>query len=213
MTNGVICVALERDVWIGSLHPHIERIMQNRFAKKWDLDNPALRSSCCSQHDAAVLHVHRRSIQPALRCSSGARGWLSMTTDRPITPRPEHQLPIDAVKIGFYVRSQHPVVAPTALTSLAHGVDRRFAGSVAIGVGMKHRLETRPVSGSAAASWRPVSNRWNAQRARTTAIHPSCRTHRTGGGRVALCTTAGSRARRGCSKNLASKCAIDCPST
>src|ERR1039458_1946164 len=56
--------------------------------------------------------------------------------------RLEHQLPINAAEIGFYVEIEHPVVAPTALTILAHGIDRRFAGPVAIGVGMEHRLQT-----------------------------------------------------------------------
>src|SRR5207253_3990086 len=61
-----------------------------------------------------------------------------MTTDRR-----EHQLPINAVEVGFYVEIEHPVVAPTALTSLAHGIDRRFAGPVTIGVSMEYRLQTR----------------------------------------------------------------------
>jgi hypothetical protein len=60
-----------------------------------------------------------------------------------MTNRPEHQLPINAVEIGVYVDVEHPVIPPAALTSLAHGIDRRFAGPVAIRVGMKHRLQTR----------------------------------------------------------------------
>src|SRR5205823_6650473 len=64
-------------------------------------------------------------------------------TVRMMTDRLEQKLPIDAVEVGFYVEIEHPVVAPAALTSLAHGIDRRFAGPVAIGVGMKHRLQTR----------------------------------------------------------------------
>jgi hypothetical protein len=80
-----------------------------------------------------------------------------MTTDRP-----EHQLPIDAVEIGFYVEIEHPVVAPTALTSLAHGIDRRFAGPVAIGVGVEHRLQNRLQVASGNLLSDAVSNRRNA---------------------------------------------------
>ena len=77
------------------------------------------------------------TLQPALDVEQHPRA-VRMTTDRL-----EHQLPIDAVEIGFYVEIEHPVVAPAALTSLAHGIDRRSTGPVAIGVGMKHRFQTR----------------------------------------------------------------------
>src|SRR5207245_11465620 len=85
---------------------------------------------------------------------------------RMMTDRPEHELPIDAVEIGLYVEIEHPVVAPTALTSSAHGVDRRFAGPVAIGVGMEHRLQTRLQVATGNFLGDAVSDRWNAQRAR-----------------------------------------------
>ena len=38
---------------------------------------------------------------------------------------------------------EHPIVAPAALTSRAHGIDRRFAGPVTVGVRMEHRLQDR----------------------------------------------------------------------
>src|SRR6201998_2912786 len=126
MTNGVIRVALERDVRTPSRHPHVERIMQKQIRQDGAYD-PSLRRSRHSRHHAAILHLHR-SLQPALDVEQHPRS-VRMTTDRP-----ERQLPIDAVEIGFYVEIEHPVVAPTALTSSAHGVDRRFAGPLAIGV-------------------------------------------------------------------------------
>ncbi|HEY5504913.1 MAG TPA: hypothetical protein VIK28_07125 [Sedimentisphaerales bacterium] len=49
----------------------------------------------------------------------------------------EHQLPIDTVKVSLYVEVEHPAVAPAALTGRAHGIDCRFTGPVAIGVGME----------------------------------------------------------------------------
>src|SRR5271168_4629388 len=125
--------------------------------------DPSLRSSRRARHDAAVLHLHR-SLQPALDVEQHP-GLVRMTTDRP-----EHQLPIDTVEVGFYVEIEHPVVAPTALTSLAHGVDRRFAGPVAIGVGMKHRLQTRLQVATGNFLGDTVSDSWNAQRSRS-AIH------------------------------------------
>ena len=99
-----------------------------------------------------------------------------------------------AVEVGFYVEIEHPVMAPTALTSSAHGVDRRFAGPVAIGVGMERRLQTRLQVATGNFLSDTVSNSWNAQRARTLSEYP----------RVAPAeessslTTAGSRAHRGC---------------
>src|ERR1700735_3479254 len=60
-----------------------------------------------------------------------------------VTDSPEHQLPIDAVEEALDVEIEHPIVAPTALTSRAHRLDRRFAGSVAVGIGMKHRFHNR----------------------------------------------------------------------
>src|SRR5262245_4138101 len=113
------------------------------------------------------------AFQPALDIEQHPR-LVRMTTDRP-----EHQLPIDAVEIGFYVEIEHPVVAPTALTSLAHGVDRRFAGPVAIGIGVKHRLQTRLQVATGNFLGDPVGDSWNAQPARTATrfrnIHSSHR--------------------------------------
>ena len=95
-----------------------------------------------------------------------------------MTNRLEHQLPINAVEIGLYVEIEHPVVPPAALTSLAHGIDRRFAGPVAIRVGMKHRLQTRLQVATDNFLGDTVAP-WNAQRARTAVhlrnIHPSHR--------------------------------------
>src|ERR1700683_1376011 len=131
MTNGVIRVALERDVRIGSLHPHIECIMQKQIRQD-GTDTPALRSSRCPQHDAAILQLNR-SLQPALDVEQNPR------TARMMTNCLEHQLPINAVEIGFYVEVEHPVIPPASLTSLAHGIDRRFARPVAVGVGGSKR--------------------------------------------------------------------------
>ena len=79
----------------------------------------------------------------------------------------EHQLPIDTVKVSLYVEVEHPVVAPAALTGRAHGIDCRFTGPVAIGVGMEHRFQNGLQVSTGNFLGDAVSDSWNAQRART----------------------------------------------
>src|SRR4051794_41874733 len=55
----------------------------------------------------------------------------------------EQQLPINAVEVAFHVDVGPPTSPPAALACRTHGIDCRAAGSVAIGVGMEHRLKTR----------------------------------------------------------------------
>jgi hypothetical protein len=81
-----------------------------------------------------------------------------------MTDSPEHQLPIDAVEEALDVEIEHPVVAPTALASHVHSLDCRFAGSVAVGIGMKHRLHDRLQVAPGDLLSDAVGNRRNAQR-------------------------------------------------
>src|SRR5262245_23899301 len=78
----------------------------------------------------------------------------------------EQKLPIDAVEEPLDVEVEHQVVAPAALTSSAHGVDRRFAGPVAIGVGVEYRLQNRLQKAAGHLLGDAVRNRRNAQRTR-----------------------------------------------
>src|SRR5260370_33252880 len=64
------------------------------------------------------------------------------------------------------VEIEHPVAAPAALASRAHGIDRRFAGSVAVGVGVKHRLHDRLQVASGDLLSDAVTHRRYAQRSR-----------------------------------------------
>src|SRR5262245_18555175 len=89
-------------------------------------------------------------------------------TVRVLTDSLEHQLPIEAIEEALDVEIKHPVIAPTALTSRAHGIDRRFAGSVAIGVRLKPRLHNRLQIASGDLLSDAVSNRRNPQRSRPT---------------------------------------------
>src|SRR6266446_9336236 len=83
------------------------------------------------------------------------------------TNRREQQLPIDTVEVSFNIKVEHPVVSPAALTGLAHSIDCRFAGSVAVGVRMKHRLQNRLQVTADDFLGNAVGNRWNAQWPRT----------------------------------------------
>ena len=86
-----------------------------------------------------------------------------------VADRPEHQLPVDAVEEALEVEIEHPVGAPTTLTSCAHGIDRRFAGAIAVGIGMEHRFQDRLQVASGDLLGDAVSHRRNAQRARAAA--------------------------------------------
>src|SRR5947208_1453267 len=158
VTNDIVRVSLEWDMRKGSHHPQVERVMQEQICQG-GADDPALRRSRHSRHDATILHLHR-SLQPALDVKQ--HPW----TVRMMTDRLEQKLPIDAVEEALDVEIEHPVVAPAALASLVHGIDRRFAGPVAVGVGMKPRLQDRLQVTSGRLLSDAVSNRRNAQRSR-----------------------------------------------
>src|SRR5262249_4788867 len=99
-------------------------------------DPPSVRRPRRARPDVAVLHLHRR-LQPTLDVEQHPR-TVRMTTDSL-----EQKLPVDAIEEALDVEIEHPVVAPAALASLVHGIDRRFAGPVAIGVGVERRLKYR----------------------------------------------------------------------
>ena len=80
-----------------------------------------------------------------------------MTTDRR-----EQQLPVNTVEVSFDIEIEHPVVSPAALTGLAHCIDRRFAGSVAVGVRMEYRLQNRLQVTTDNLLGDAVSNRWHS---------------------------------------------------
>src|SRR5262245_40203168 len=84
--------------------------------------------------------------------------------------RLEQQLPINTVEVGLDVEIEYPVVAPAALSRCAHGIDRRFAGPVTVGVGMKHRLQDRFQVASSDFLGDSVGHSWNTQRPDATTI-------------------------------------------
>src|SRR5262245_20462412 len=72
VTNGVIRVALERDVRKGSRHPHVERIMQKQVRQDGTYD-PSLRSSRHAWHDAAIFQLDRPELLDILVPKESAR--------------------------------------------------------------------------------------------------------------------------------------------
>src|SRR6201997_3254312 len=80
--------------------------------------------------------------------------------------RLKQPLPTDAVKIGLYVDIEHPVIPPAALTSLAHGIDRRSTGPVAVGIGMKHCFQARLQVPTGDLLSNAIGDRRDPQRAR-----------------------------------------------
>src|SRR3977135_1337552 len=116
-----------------------------------------------------------------------------------LADRLEEQLPVDTVEEGAYIEIEHPVAAPAALASLAHGIDRRFAGPVAVGVGMEHRLQNGLQAPTGHLLGNAICDSWNTQWPRPTIrlrnIDPSAPAEEN-----SSLTTAGSRACRGCPK-------------
>src|SRR6266436_3903318 len=82
--------------------------------------------------------------------------------------RLEQPPPIDAVEISLYVDIEHPVIPPAALTGLAHGIDRRSTGPVAVGIGMEHRFQTRLQVPTGDLLSDAIRDRRDAQRSRAT---------------------------------------------
>src|ERR1700704_284215 len=107
VTNDIVRVPLEWDMRKGPHHPHVERVMQEQICQG-GTDDPSLRRSRHSRHDAAILHLHG-SLQPALDIEQHPQ------TVRVMTNRLEQKLPIDAVEEALDVEIEHPVVTPAAL--------------------------------------------------------------------------------------------------
>ncbi len=102
-------------------------------------------------------------------------------------------------KKPLIVEIEHPVVAPTALPSLAHGLDRRFAGSVAVG----SRNETPAPRSAPDSVGRPPERCGQQPSERPTIASPhSPLEYRPAAlaEESSSLTTAGSRACRGCPK-------------
>ena len=95
MADTVVRVSFERDDGKSPRHPHVEGIMQEQIRQR-GADDPTLRSSCRTRHDATVLHLYW-SLQPAFDVEKHPRAV------RVCTNRLEEQTPIDAVEVALDV--------------------------------------------------------------------------------------------------------------
>src|SRR6202158_3120708 len=93
----------------------------------------------------------------------------------------KEQLMWNCVEERLDVEVEYPVVSPAALTRRTHGIDRRAAWSVTVGVRMEQRVQSRlqiPADNLLRDSIRP---RWDPQRPRPAPplrnVHPP---HRLG---------------------------------
>src|ERR1700730_11859831 len=122
----------------------------------------------------------------------------------------EQQLPINAVEEALDVEIENPIVAPAALASLAHGINRRFAGPVAIGIGVEHRLQDRLQIATGDLLGNAVRDSWNPQRPRPPSAF-GISTRNTGGGNSPPDDSRCQSLCRLCPRSPSTS-AIDCPS-
>src|SRR5580704_13779700 len=128
------------------------------------VDDPSLRSSCRTRHDATVLHLYW-SLQPAFDVEKHPRAV------RVCTNRLEEQTPIDAVEVALDVDIEHPVVTPAPLTRCPDCVDGRTARSISVGVIMEDGLQI-PLDDFLGDA---IGDRWNTKRPLTAS--PGLRDH------------------------------------
>jgi len=64
------------------------------------------------------------------------------------------------------VEVEHPVVSPASLTRRAHGINRRAAWSVTVGVRMEHRVQARLQIPADNLLRDSIRHRWYTQRPR-----------------------------------------------
>ena len=155
--------------------------------------NPALRRSCCPRHDTAVLHLHR-SLQPVLDVEQHPR------TVRMMPDRLQQPLPIDAVKIGLYVRYR----APSHTASSADELGARPRSPIDRACSRMRRRET-PLPDTAPGTDGRPPERCDPRPSEcpTGACHrlPSEYRPAAPAEESSSLTTAGSTACRGCSKD------------
>jgi len=99
-------------------------------------ERTALRHAHCARTHVPAPPLHR-GRQPALHMEQHPALIAVMPQCL------EQKGVIDFIEQRADVVLQHPVIPPAALTGDSQGVMRRFARSITIGVGVKHRLEQR----------------------------------------------------------------------
>ncbi len=175
----IIGIALEGNARMVPTHPHVERVMEKEIRQE-GTDDPALRRSSFPADEAAIRHLNGRS-QPSFEVEQHPRAV------RMLAHRPHQQLPIDIIEEGFDVQIEHPVVAPAAPPRHADCIERRFAGSISVGVVVKMWFHERLQGSFDHHLGDAVGDRGYPQRPGSTIVlryvHPSHRRRKVAAGR------------------------------
>src|SRR5271157_6053847 len=127
--DGVVRVTLDPDARILSLHPEVERVVQEQVGQQ-RTDDPSLRGPLRPLHESAVPTFDR-----------GAQPPPNIQAD-PSQIRVAGQGTLDEVmrngiKEGSDVQIDDPVAVPAPFPRHSHRVKRRAARSIAVGVGVE----------------------------------------------------------------------------
>src|ERR1700745_4203105 len=132
MADDIIGIALKWDIRMVPAHPQVERIMQEEIRQE-GADDPTLRRASFPCDEASILHL-LRGIQPSLDEQKHPRA-IGMLADRA-----HKQIGIDAVEEGLDIKIKNPRMAPASLPRPPDRIERRFVGSISIGVVVEVRL-------------------------------------------------------------------------
>ncbi len=174
MANSIIGIALERDVRMVPLHPHVERIVEKEVSQD-RANHPTLRRPSVSADKAPVRHLHRR-FQPSLDVHQHPRAI------RVLAHRPHEQIRVYAVEEGPDIKIKNPGMAPTSLPRHTDRIECRFSGPVSVGIPVELRLQKRFQEPFDHHLGDAIGNCGNSQRPRL-AIAFGMSTRRTGGGK------------------------------
>jgi site-specific DNA recombinase len=126
MADHIIGITLERDGRMVPLHPGVERVMQKEIRQD-RAHNPTLWRSSLPRDEAPILHLYG-CLQPTFNVQK--HPWAI----RVFADRAHQQLGIDLIEEALDVEIQNPRVTPASLPRHPDRIERRFAGSISIGV-------------------------------------------------------------------------------
>jgi site-specific DNA recombinase len=116
----------------GSHDPGGERVLQHRGRS----DHPTLRRPSLPRSDAPVRHPLGR-FQPSIDVQKHPR------TIRMFADRTHKQIGINAVEKGLDIEIEDPWMPPASLPRHSDRIERRFVGSISIGIVVKVRFHER----------------------------------------------------------------------
>ena len=126
MDDGIVRITLEPDARILPLHPQIERVVQEQIGQQRTDDTP-LRGALRPLHQSAIRTF-----------DGGTKPPPNVQTDpgkiRVVGHGTFDKIMRNGIKEGSDIQIDDPVGVPAALPCHAHRVERRTAGSIAVGV-------------------------------------------------------------------------------